>query len=188
MAVIGAVASLLFVGAGLVAAFSTVSAGVDGVAAQQRPGPGREARTDRRPPDVVYIPTPDEVVVAMLQLARVGKDDEVCDLGSGDGRIVIAAVKEFGARRGVGIELDDVRNEEARALARRAGVSNQVSFLHEDLFETDLHDATVVTLYLSLAINQKLRPKLLAELKPGARIVSHGFDMGRDWPPDETRT
>ena len=157
-----------------------------GTAAQQRTR-SRETRPTPRAPDTVYIPTPDEVVTAMLQLAHVGKDDVVYDLGSGDGRIVIAAVKEFGARRGFGVELDDMRNEEARVLARRAGVSNRVSFSQEDLFETDLHEATVVTLYLSVAINQKLRQKFLAELKPGARVVSHNFDMGDDWPPDETR-
>src|SRR4029078_8102804 len=102
--------------------------------------------------------------------------------GSGDGRIVIAALEGCGARHGFGVELDDTRNEEARVLARRAGVSNRVNFSQEDLFETDLHEATVVTLYLSVAINQKLRQKFLAELKPGARVVSHNFDMGDDWP------
>jgi len=188
MAVIFMVVRLLFAGAGLVAAAPTMSPRGGTAAAQQRPVSGSEARTVQRTPDIVYIPTPDEVVSAMLQLAGVGKDDVVCDLGSGDGRIVIAAVKEFGARRGIGVELDETRNEEARALARRAGVSNRVRFLHEDVFETDLHDVTVVTLYLSVAINQKLRTKFLGELKPAARIVSHTFDMGGDWPPDETRT
>src|SRR5262249_22645844 len=156
---------------------STVSAEGSGtsVAAQRRSGSRDEARTPLPVPDIVYIPTPDAVVTAMLRLARVGTGDVVYDLGSGDGRIVIAAVKEFGASRGVGIELDDARNEEARALARRAGVSNRVSFSQEDLFETDLHEATVVTLYLSAAINRRLRQKFLAELKPGARIVSHDF-------------
>lgn len=123
----------------------------------------------------------------MLQMARVGKNDIVFDLGSGDGRIVIAAVKEFGAARGVGIELDPARIQEANALARRAGVQDRVQFRRQDLFETDLRGASVVTIYLGNAIDLKLRPKLLAELKPGARVVSHAFDMG-DWLPDETRT
>ena len=183
------VARGLLVIAGLTATSLTVAgqgSSRAGAAAQQRPG-SRETRTELRAPDTVYIPTPEEVVTAMLQLAHVGKNDVVYDLGSGDGRIVIAAVKEFGAQRGFGVELDDMRNEEARVLARRAGVSNRVSFSKEDLFETDLHDATVVTLYLSIAINQRLRQKFLAELKPGARVVSHNFDMGSDWPPDETR-
>jgi precorrin-6B methylase 2 len=148
---------------------------------------GQETQAPSRPLDAVYIPTPSEVVTAMLQMARVGKNDIVFDLGSGDGRIVIAAVKEFGAARGVGIELDPARVQEATALARRAGVQDRVHFRQQDLFETDLRDATVVTLYLGNAIDLELRPKLRAELPPGARVVSHAFDMG-DWLPDETRT
>ena len=122
----------------------------------------------------------------MLQMAQVGSRDIVFDLGSGDGRIVIAAVKEFGAARGVGVELDPVRVLEATALARNAGVKDRVEFRQQDLFETDLRGATVVTIYLGNAVDLQLRPKLLAELKPGARVVSHAFDMG-DWVPDETR-
>lgn len=122
----------------------------------------------------------------MLQMAGVGKTDIVFDLGSGDGRIVIAAVRDFGAARGIGIELDPARVQEANALARRAGVQDRVQFRQQDLFETDLRDASVVTIYLGNAIDLKLRPKLRAELKPGARVVSHAFDMG-DWVPDETR-
>ena len=149
---------------------------------------GHEVAQDlSRPVDVVYIPTPSEVVTAMLQMANVGKNDIVYDLGSGDGRIVIAAVKEFGAARAVGVELDPARIHEANALARRAGVQGRVEFRQQDLFETDLRDASVVTIYLGNAIDLKLRPKLLAELKPGTRVVSHAFDMG-DWAPDETRT
>jgi precorrin-6B methylase 2 len=140
----------------------------------------------QRVPDTVYIPTPHEVVTAMLRMAHVGPGDVVYDLGSGDGRIVIAAVKEFGAARGVGIELDETRNREANENARRAGVAHQVEFRREDLFDTDLSSATVVTLYLSPTINTTLRPKFLAQLKPGARIVSHVFEMG-DWMPDERR-
>jgi cyclopropane fatty-acyl-phospholipid synthase-like methyltransferase len=140
-----------------------------------------------RPPDAIYIPTPAEVVTSMLQMANVGNRDVVFDLGSGDGRIVIAAVKNFGAARGVGIELDPIRILEANALARNAGVQDRVEFRQQDLFETDLREASVVTIYLGNAVDLKLRPKLLAELKPGARVVSHAFDMG-DWAADETRT
>ncbi len=136
--------------------------------------------------DVVYIPTPAEVVVAMMEMAHVGKGDVVYDLGSGDGRIVIAAVKDFGAARGVGVEIDPVHVQEARANARRAGVADRVEFRQQDLFATNLSEATVVALYLLPALNLQLRPKLLAELKPGTRIVSHAFDMG-DWAPDEAR-
>jgi tRNA A58 N-methylase Trm61 len=139
-----------------------------------------------RPADVIYMPTPTEVVAAMLQMAKVGKGDVVFDLGSGDGRVVIAAVKEFGAARGVGVEIDPVHVQEARANARRAGVSDRVEFRRQDLFEADLRDATVVTLYLGEYVNLRLRPKLLAELKAGTRVVSHAFDMG-DWTADETR-
>jgi tRNA A58 N-methylase Trm61 len=140
-----------------------------------------------RPVDVVYIPTPSEVVTAMLQMANVGRNDIVYDLGSGDGRIVIAAVKEFGAARAVGIELDPVHVREATALARQAGVQDRVEFRQQDLFATNLREASVVTLYLQNAINLRLRPKLIAELKPGTRVVSHAFDMGT-WAPDEART
>jgi SAM-dependent methyltransferase len=141
----------------------------------------------RRTPEVVYIPTPGEVVTTMLRMAHVGPGDVVYDLGSGDGRIVIAAVKDFGAARGVGVELDPARVQEANQNARVAGVKDRVEFRRQDLFDTDLRPATVVALYLSPAVNLKLRPKLLAELKPLARVVSHVFDMG-DWAPTDTRT
>jgi tRNA A58 N-methylase Trm61 len=140
-----------------------------------------------RPPDVVYIPTPRDVVTAMLQMANVGKNDILYDLGSGDGRIVIAAVKDFGAARGVGVDIDEARIQEANENARRSGVKDRVEFRRQDLFETDLSEATVVALYLSSAVNLKLRPKLMTELKPGTRVLSHVFDMG-DWNPVETRT
>jgi tRNA A58 N-methylase Trm61 len=140
-----------------------------------------------RLPDTVYLPTPDAVVAAMLRMANVGRGDVVYDLGSGDGRIPIAAVRDFGAARGVGIELDATRVLEANENARRAGVRNRVEFRQQDLFDTDLRPATVVTLYLGSGMNLKLRPKLLAELSAGTRVVSHGFDMG-DWPPLETQT
>jgi ribosomal protein L11 methylase PrmA len=137
-----------------------------------------------RGPDTVFIPTPNEIVSAMLRLAHVGHDDVVYDLGSGDGRIVIAAVKEFGAARGVGVELDATHVREANENARRAGVADRVEFRREDLFETDLRPATVVTLYLSPVINARLRPKFLAELRPGARVVSNVFETP-GWEPAE---
>lgn len=120
----------------------------------------------------------------MLKVATVGKDDIVYDLGSGDGRIVITAAKEYGAR-GVGIDIDPERVAEATANAQQAGVSHLVRFLSQDLFRTNLSEATVVTIYLLPGLNLKLRPKLLAELKPGTRVVSHAFDMG-NWVPDKT--
>ena len=137
-----------------------------------------------RTPDVIFVPTPPEVVETMLKVAKVGKGDVIYDLGSGDGRIVIAAVKDFGAARGTGIDIDPQRIKEANENATKAGVTDRVRFLNQDLFETNLSDATVVTLYLLPSLNLKLRPKLMAELKPGTRIVSHAFDMG-DWKPEQ---
>jgi ubiquinone/menaquinone biosynthesis C-methylase UbiE len=134
--------------------------------------------------DVPFVPTPEKVVDRMLEVAKVGPNDVVYDLGSGDGRIVIAAAKKHGAR-GVGIDIDPERVKEARANARSAGVSDRVEFREADLFKTDLSEATVVTLYLLSSVNLQLRPKLLSELKPGTRIVSHAFDMG-DWKPLKT--
>jgi ubiquinone/menaquinone biosynthesis C-methylase UbiE len=134
--------------------------------------------------DVPFVPTPERVVEKMLEVAKVGPKDVVYDLGSGDGRIVIAAAKKHGAR-GVGIDIDPERIQEARDNARKAGVSERVEFRQEDLFKADFRDATVVTMYLLSAVNLQLRPKLLAELKPGTRIVSHAFDMG-DWMPVAT--
>lgn len=133
--------------------------------------------------EVPYVQTPHRVVDAMLQLAAVGKDDVVYDLGSGDGRVVIAAARDFGAR-GVGIEIDPRLVAEGTRWAARARVAERVRFVQQDLFQTDLSPATVVTLYLTRELNVRLRPKLLRELRPGARIVSHRFDMGDDWPPD----
>jgi len=131
--------------------------------------------------DVACVETPDEVVAQMLRLAGVGRNDVVYDLGSGDGRLVIAAARDFGAR-GVGVEIDPRLVAQSVESARRAGVGDRVTFREQDLFQTDLADATVVTLYLSPTLNLRLRPKLLRELRAGARIVSHDFDMG-DWPP-----
>jgi SAM-dependent methyltransferase len=134
--------------------------------------------------DVPFVPTPDKTVDRMLRIAKVGPKDVVYDLGSGDGRIVIAAAKKYRAR-GVGIDIDPKRIQESRENARKAGVAKRVEFRQGDLFEADISEATVVTLYLLPRLNLKLKPKLLAELKPGTRIVSHGFDMG-DWKPEET--
>ena len=156
------------------------------VSAVTMPAPSAQSPVAGRLPDTVYIPTPRAVVLAMLQMANVGRGDVVYDLGSGDGRIVIAAVKEFGAARGVGVELDGARVREARENARRSGVGDRIEFRQQDLFETDLHSATVVALYLSPTINTKLRPKFIAELPAGARIVSHAFDMD-GWAPAESR-
>ena len=135
-------------------------------------------------PDVVYVPTSEKIVEAMLELAKVSKDDVVYDLGCGDGRIVITAAKRFGAS-GVGIEIDEKLVKLAEENARRAGVADKVKFVEADLFKTDFRRATVVMLYLSPGVNLKLRPRLLKQLKPGTRIVSHDFDMG-GWKPDRT--
>ena len=141
----------------------------------------------RQPLDAIYLPTPQEVVTAMLRMARVGPGDVVYDLGSGDGRIPIAAVKEFGAARGVGIDLDEARTVEARENARRAGVDKRVTFITQSLYDADLRPATVVTLYMGSLVNMKMRPNLRSQLKPGSRVVSHAFDMG-DWTADATIT
>jgi SAM-dependent methyltransferase len=141
------------------------------------------ASAPTRAPDVPYEPSPPEVVRAMLELAGVTRNDVVYDLGSGDGRIVIAAAQDFGAR-GVGIDIDPKRIDEANASAARAGVTNQVRFVEGDLFQSDFSEATVVTLFLWPHINLKLRPQL-QKLKPGTRIVSHVHDLG-DWKPDRT--
>ncbi len=132
--------------------------------------------------DVPYVPTPQAVAEQMLAIADVNKNDVLYDLGSGDGRIVIAAAQKYGTR-GVGIDINPERIKEANANARQAGVTDDVEFRQQDLFQTDLSEATVVTLYLLPEVNLKLRPKLLKELKPGTRIVSHAFDMG-DWQPE----
>ena len=134
--------------------------------------------------EVLYLPTPHAVVAAMLRLAGVSRSDVVYDLGSGDGRIPIAAARDFGAR-GVGIELDGRQIERARRNARAAGMEHMVEFRQEDLFHADLRAATVVTLFLFPQMNQQLRPKLLAELRPGTRVVSHRFGIG-DWLPERT--
>lgn len=133
-----------------------------------------------------YVPTDMQAVRAMLEVARVSAGDLVYDLGSGDGRIVIAAAKHYGAR-GVGIDIDPQRIRESQQNAADSGVTRRVRFLQQDLFESDIRQATVVTLYLLPTLNLRLRPKLFAELRPGTRIVSHGFDMG-EWEPDTVVT
>jgi ubiquinone/menaquinone biosynthesis C-methylase UbiE len=134
--------------------------------------------------EVPYVPTPEEVVEAMLKLADVKKTDTLYDLGCGDGRIVITGVKKFGAAHGVGIDIDPERIKEANENAKKAGIADRVKFIEKDLYEADIKDATVVTLYLLSSVNLKLRPKLLKDLKPGTRVVSHQFDMG-DWKPEK---
>jgi ribosomal protein L11 methylase PrmA len=137
-----------------------------------------------RAPDVRYEPTAMEVVQVMLRLGKVGASDVVYDLGCGDGRIVIAAVRERGAR-GVCVDIDPQRIAESRENALRADAADRIQFRNEDLFATEIADATVVMLFLYPDLNLKLRPRLLAQLKPGTRIVSHWHDMG-DWRPLET--
>ena len=133
-----------------------------------------------------YYPTPETIVDKMLRLGGLKAGEKMFDLGSGDGRIVIAAVMDYGAARAVGVEIDPVRILEANANAQQAGVSDRVQFIQGDVLETDVSEATVVTLFMSTAINLKLKPKLMAQLKPGSRVVSHAFDMG-DWKPTEVR-
>jgi ubiquinone/menaquinone biosynthesis C-methylase UbiE len=136
-------------------------------------------------PDVIYVPTPQVVVEAMLDAAGVKSTDVVYDLGSGDGRMVITAAKKYGAR-GVGIEIDPALVKQATDNAAAAGVAGRVRFVKQNLFDTNLRDASVVTLYLLQSINERLRPKLVRELKPGSRVVSHVFNMGPEWPPEKT--
>ena len=146
------------------------------------PSLGQQQRS--RTPDVHYAPTAQRVVERMLRLAKVGPRDIVYDLGSGDGRVVITAAKQFGAR-GVGIELDPKLIETSRRNAREAGVSDRVTFRHEDLFEANVRDATVVFTYLLQPMNERLRPILWRQLRRGSRVLTHSFDMGPKWPADE---
>jgi SAM-dependent methyltransferase len=149
------------------------------LAAAQQPQP-------KRAPDVPYVPTTEPAVEAMLKLAGVTSRDLVYDLGCGDGRIVVTAARKYGAR-GVGIDINPVRISEARENAKKNNVQDMVRFEEKDLFEADIKDATVVTLFLLSSVNLKLRPKLLADLKPGTRVVSNTFDMG-DWKPEKEFT
>jgi ribosomal protein L11 methylase PrmA len=150
------------------------------------PGPvlAQAKKKPSRGPDVIFVPTPQEVVEDMLRLANVRKGDVLYDLGSGDGRIAITAAKKYGIKA-TGIDIDPERIREATANAKKAGVDDRVQFKQEDLFQADFGDATVITLYLLPDLNVKLRPKLWNELKPGTRIVSHQFDMGK-WKPEKT--
>ena len=134
--------------------------------------------------EVDFVATPNEIVDAMLRLANVKKTDVVYDLGCGDGRIVIAAAKKFGAR-GVGIDIDPDRIKEANEAAEKAGVADRVKFIEGDLFEADFREATVVALFLKWNYNRKLRPRLWEQLKPGTPVVSHEHDFGEDWPPSK---
>ncbi|MFB2770801.1 cyclopropane-fatty-acyl-phospholipid synthase family protein [Pelatocladus sp. BLCC-F211] len=176
----------------LVTGISAVSLSVAGCTNQQR-NLEADAQTPAIPTqlpetpqaDVPYVPTSPEVVNAMLQLAQVTKNDVVYDLGSGDGRIPITAAQKYGVSRAVGVEINPELVQESKANAQKAGVSDRVTFQQQDLFQTNFDGATVVTLYLLPDVNLKLRPKLLQELKPGTRIVSHAFDMG-EWKPKKT--
>lgn len=161
-------------------AFAAASVGLVAPVAAQQTG---QAST-RQMPDVIYVPTPQEVVDAMLKVANVGPDDVLYDLGSGDGRIPITAAKRFGTK-GTGFDIDPDRIAEANANAKQAQVTDKVQFVQADLFKQDLSKATVISLYLLPSLNQKLMPTLL-KLKPGTRIVSHAFDMGEKWKPEQT--
>ena len=143
-------------------------------------------QTRLRPPDVRYVPMPQNVVEAVLELAAVTSQDVLYDLGSGDGRIPITAAVRYGAR-GVGIEIDTFPLRSAYDNLKKAGVADRVRFLNEDMFEADISEATVVTLFLLPQVNQRLMPKLKRELRRGTRIVSYLYDMGDQWPPDESR-
>lgn len=142
--------------------------------------PLEPANTSTKKPDVIFVPTPEPVVDRMMDMANVGPNDVVYDLGCGDGRIVIAAAKR--GARAVGVDIDPQRIAEARANVKAAGVEDKVEIRHGDLFQVDTRPATVVTLYLLESLNLKLRPKLQRELRPGARVVSQSFSMG-DWKP-----
>lgn len=184
----------------LIASVSVASVGIAGCTTQQQdleaqvqpptltgqteaPVTTTTTQPQERPGDVPYVPTPQPVVDAMLKVAKVNKNDVIYDLGSGDGRIVITAAQKYGAR-GVGIDINPERIQEANANAQKAGVTDQVQFRQQDLFKTDFSEATVVTMYLLPEVNLRLREQIL-KLKPGTRIVSHAFDMG-EWEPKQT--
>jgi precorrin-6B methylase 2 len=155
-----------------------IACGLTGLSAAAQDAPARQL-------DVPFEPTPHNVVVRMLEIANVNKDDLLYDLGSGDGRIVIAAAKKYGTR-GIGIDLDPQRVAEARANAKEAGVEGRVRFMVGDLFKADFSDATVVTLFLYSHVNRQLRPQLWRQLKVGTRVVSYVWNMGQEWPPEKT--
>jgi SAM-dependent methyltransferase len=145
-----------------------------------------QAAPRARTPDVIFVPTPNDVVNKMLELAQVTAKDVVYDLGCGDGRIVITAAQRYGCR-GVGVDIDPERIREATENVQKGKVADKVKFIQGDLFEADISEATVVTLYLLTELNLKLRPKLMKDLRPGTRVVSHAFAMG-DWKPERTET
>jgi precorrin-6B methylase 2 len=161
-----------------------LSAGAQTAVQQAPQAPVAAPQKELRTPDVIFVPTPEEVVEAMLKVAKVGKGDVLYDLGSGDGRIPITAAQKYGIARGIGIDINPERIKEANENRIKAGVGERVSFINADLFESNLSEATVVTLYLLPTLNLKLLPKLLKELKPGTRLVSHAFDMGT-WKPEQ---
>ena len=134
-------------------------------------------------PDIGFIPTPTVVIEGMFALLQVTPQDVIYDLGCGDGRILIAAAQQFGAQ-GVGIDVDGDRIQEATTNAKTAGVSDLVTFHHQNLYESDFSAATILILYLLTHLNLKLKPQLFRQLKPGTRVVSHDFDMG-DWTPEK---
>lgn len=142
-----------------------------------------QTRMKKSEPTLIYVPTPQNVVDKMLEVAKVTKDDYVFDLGSGDGRIPITAAARYGAR-GFGVDINPKLVAEARANAKAAGVADRVEFRRQDLFKTSVREATVVGLYLFVWANEKLRPRLIGELRPGSRIVAHDFPIGDDWKPD----
>jgi trans-aconitate methyltransferase len=166
----------------LAALFALLVVGLAAVVGAQSPPTAKPAEV--KPLDVPYVPTKEPIVDRMLQMANVKPGDVLYDLGCGDGRIVIAAAKRFGIR-GVGIDIDPQRIAEAQENARKAGVADRVKFIEGDLFDADIKEATVMTLYLLPDVNLRLRPKLLSDLRPGTRIVSHNYDMG-DWKPEQT--
>jgi len=172
------VARRMFISTVMLAALIVAAEGATIAQQQTQQKPVRE-------PDIFFVPTPDAVVTGMLKLANVTKDDVVYDLGCGDGKIVIAAAKQFGAH-GVGIDIDPKRISESNANAKAAGVADRVQFILGDIFDPNVKigDATVVTLYLLPSLNDKLQPRLKAELKPGTRVVSHSFAM-TDWQPEK---
>src|ERR1700754_1402785 len=158
-------------------------AGVVALATALPAATSAQSRMKKSEPTLIYVPTPQNVVDKMLEVAKVTKDDYVFDLGSGDGRIPITAAARYGAR-GFGVDINPKLIAEARTNAKIAGVSDLVEFRRQDLFKTSVRDATVVGLYLFVWANERLRPRLISELRPGSRIVAHDFPIGDDWQPD----